>query len=122
MAFRNRNYVGCLVGFLRAVVFAGARLLRAAVRFQGKAWRLRRLELATSAALLAFLHAHEHRCPLSRIPDELRLGDPRRSLSALQDIEGVLFLEKDPPGLALSGELREELGRLAEGPRTALRS
>ena len=115
-------YIGCLGGLLRAVVFSGARLLRAAWHFQGRAWRLSRLELATAAALLAFLHAHEHRCPLSRIPDELRLGEPRRSLGVLQDIEGVLFLERDPPDLALSGELREELDRLAEGPDTALRS
>ena len=91
------------------VLFTGPRILSAVARMVCKARRLRTLDVDGAARVLAFLLSREHRASFAEIILAVEGINPVTLFPSLRDIDGVLFLTSEPPGLALSDDLREEM-------------
>jgi len=93
------------------VLFFGPRI--AAGTAQPAVGVLRALWLDTTACadVVAKLHSASHRLSYEQIAAAVDGGDASRVLRQLRGLEGVLFLESAPQGLALGAELREKMDR-----------
>lgn len=101
-------------------VLMGPRLTHLAWAHATRARRLRRLDLASAERVILALLAKGKRLPLAELAIHAGLEDPVRSLLALRDLPGMIFLAEPPPALTLSGEYRMALGAVA-GPLPSLR-
>ena len=100
-------------------LLTGPRLVAGAWNSFRKACRLACLDADACSRTLAVLFAHPSRCSLGELNQLPDVRDPAKSAARLRDIEGVLFIELDPPGLTLTSELRQELAGalgLGSGP------
>ena len=92
-------------------LFLGPRLVLHPIHIWRVAGRLGRLDVDSCARVLGILAQAGGKVPfvdiLHFVPDL-----DQRVFIQLRDIDGVLFLEVDPPGLTLKPELRETLQEL----------
>ena len=90
-------------------LYAGPRMVGSGLRLLRKTSRLWGLDLAGCGAAIAVLVAAPGKVPFQEIVNHVPSLNPVRVFPQLQEIEGVLFLQAEPAGLALSEELREEI-------------
>lgn len=96
-----------------SLLFSGPRLATAAFRLVGRARRIRSLDLEACAAILAFLSTKDARVSFKEVVKAIPGGvDVPQVLEQLAEIDGVMFLKSDPPGLSLMSGLRTELREL----------
>lgn len=106
-------YPGASTRMIADLLFTGPRLVMIAWSNATKSARLRRMDLDGCARVLAILMQRHSRFPFAEIPAVAALADPPGVFRQLRDIEGVVFLASDPPGLSLTDDLRIELRRAA---------
>jgi energy-coupling factor transporter transmembrane protein EcfT len=91
------------------VLYTGPRMVMSCVHNLRRARRLKSLDIEGVVAVLSFLMGRDKRVSLV----ELGAALPGRDLAALlpqvAEIDGVLFLKSEPPGLSLSTDLRREI-------------
>jgi len=86
-------------------------VVTAAIRLFGKCARLRRIDIEGCGAILSALFAARHKVSFQEIVNAIPWINPVTVFPQLHDINGIIFLAADPPGLTLSKEIREEIGR-----------
>ena len=94
---------------LTDALLTGPRLVAGAWNCFKKAGRLSRLDAKAGSRVLAVLFSRASRCSLDDLDQLSGVPDPARTASQLRDISGVVLIRLDPPGLALTSELRQEL-------------
>ncbi len=90
-------------------LLTGPRLVAGASSCLSKAVRLWRLDAKAGARMLAVLFSRASRCPLADLAEGSGVPDPAETAGQLRDIDGVVLIDLNPPGLALTSELRQEL-------------
>lgn len=106
-------YPGASSHPLSDVLFTGPRLVGIGGDHLRKAWRLWRLDVESCSRLLGVLASYPKKVPLTELAGFSGARDADRILPQLADIEGVVALHNDPPGLSLTSDLRRELNHLA---------
>jgi hypothetical protein len=94
-----------ITGFL----YSGPRVVAYAWRLFQKSRRFRHFDIEGCAAVLTLLSMARSRVSFQEIVDGIEGLNPVEVFPQMQEIEGVLFLKSDPPGLSLSQELRQTL-------------
>ena len=94
---------------ITSFLYVGPRLLTAAWRFCRKAHDLLTLDQPACAAVLALLYTKSSRVPFDEIARAIAGLNPAKVFSQLGHIDGVMFLQEPPAGMALSTELREDI-------------
>lgn len=94
---------------LVGIMFIGPAMLTASVRGMARALRLRRFDLDGSAKLLAKLASSPKKLSLAELARTAGDIDVPRALAGLRELQGVVFLSSEPPGLALTDDLRSKL-------------
>lgn len=102
------DYTHNFVKMITDVSFSGPRLVVAAWRTWQKARRLRRMDVANAAEVMAILLAAPGKVAFAKILPAIGKHDPGRIFPPLGALGGVLFLKADPPGMTLTPELRAE--------------
>lgn len=100
-----------IVKFITNCLYTGPRAITAALRMFLKAYRFGLLDVNRCAAVITFLHGYAERVPYQQIVREVPDLNPVHVFPQLANIDGVLFLDREPAGLSLSSELRAELDR-----------
>ena len=90
-------------------LLTGPRLVAGAWSCCRKAVRLSRLDVEAGSRVLAVLFSRPSRCSLEDLVQLSGVPDPAKNAGQLRDIDGVVLIDLDPPGLTLSSELRREL-------------
>jgi hypothetical protein len=87
-----------------------------------KSWRclwtcvvLNRLDASACAMVMTALYRKDGRVKYADIIRAVPNLDPANTFSQLGYVDGILFLERDPPGMMISSELREDLDRVIRG-------
>jgi hypothetical protein len=93
------------------VFFAGPRAAHHGLDMLLAALRRGRLRVRPTAAVLDHLLEHDHRRSFEQIAAAVPGIDLEGLEPDLRQIEGLVFLTSDPPGLALGTELRAEMAR-----------
>jgi DnaJ-domain-containing protein 1 len=96
----------------RDLLLTGPRLVISCARNLREAVRLARMDVKTAAETLAVLARRFHRTSLSDLSKLLPGRDPMETLFKLQEMDFVLFLSREPAGVILTLEIREELDQL----------
>jgi hypothetical protein len=94
------------------MLFVGPRITTYSVLALRRAFRLIRTDLETASETLMILVRRLHRTSVNELSKLLFGRDPMKVLFQLQEIGCVLFLSKEPAGVILTEEIREELNRL----------
>jgi hypothetical protein len=94
-------------------LFTGPRLLGIGFDHIRKAERLWRLDVERCSLLLCLLASRPARVSLLELTSAGGVPDLGIVLPQMADINGVLILQSEPPGLGLTSELRRELKDLA---------
>ncbi len=94
------------------ILYSGPRVVTAAFRTFGKCFRLRRIDLTGCGAVLGALFAARRKMSFQEIVNVVPGLNPILVFPQMHEIDGVIFLAADPPGLTLSQELREEISRV----------
>ena len=105
------SVVGILTILLTIVLFSVAVLIRNGKRNLLRARDIGDANIEACAQVLEVLVSHERAVPFAVIEEELPEIMVDLLLPDLERIDGVLQLAKEPPGLALTESLREELER-----------
>ena len=93
----------------------GPRTVSSAMRFFRRASRLAKLDVMGCSAVITVLLSQGRRVAFEDINQKVENLDPVRVLPQLGDVEGVLFLKKEPQGLSIGTELRAEFARYGIG-------
>jgi hypothetical protein len=93
------------------LVLTGPRLVNSAWRSQRRCCRVRRLDLEAAAEVFALLLTNPHKVPFAELLSCLDRRDPVQVFGPLRDLEGVLFLQAPPAGVALTPEFRAEFSQ-----------
>src|SRR5205823_1058375 len=91
------------------LLYSGPRLVNAAGGFFLKALRLSQLEVETCARILTILLSRPGRVSFLEMARLIPDCNPLVVIPQLRDLEGVVFLVKEPVGLSLTSDLRAEL-------------
>lgn len=101
------------VKMIASILCTGPRLTAAAFGVLGKVRRLGAVDVEGCAGVLAFLAAQDGRVPFAAVVPAVPRGhDVAAVLTHLQEIDGVMLLKSEPPGLSLESDLRAELRSL----------
>ena len=103
-----------IVKVICSVLFIGPHLVTSSVQLVLKAARLQRTNFDVCASILLVLLEERKRLPYTELHHRLPGLNPVKALEELKRVDGVLFLEVDPPGVALSSNLRAELKEFRE--------
>jgi len=95
-------------------LLTGPRLVTGAGSCLRKAGRLSRLDVESGSRALAVLFARASRCGFDELAQRSGVPDPGKTAGQLRDIDGVLVIHLDPPGLTLTSELRQELASVLD--------
>jgi hypothetical protein len=90
-------------------LLTGPRLVTGAWSCFKKSGRLSRLNAEAGSRLLAVLFSRPSRCTFRDLAELSGVSDPGKIAGQLRDIDGILFIHLDPPGMTLTSELRQEL-------------
>ena len=98
------------VKLIASLLCTGPRLAAAAFGALSKVRRLGAVDVESCAGVLAFLAARDGRVPFAEVVPAVPRGhDVAAVLTQLQEIDGVMLLKSEPPGLSLESGLRTEL-------------
>jgi hypothetical protein len=103
-------YPGASSRMIADLLFAGPRLVTAALSAFKKAGRLVRLDAEGCSRVLALLLSRNARFSCEDVSQLAGVPDSAKVFRQIRDLDGVVFLESEPAGLSLTSELREELG------------
>jgi hypothetical protein len=102
-----------IVKMIASVLFAGPRQVTGACRLLSRALRLRKLDQKGCAAALAFLADQDGRVRFQEVAAAIPSGhNVVAVLEQLHELDGVMFLKSEPPGLTLLSDFRKELRSL----------
>jgi len=96
----------------RDLLLTGPRLVTSCARNLRDAVRLFRMDVKTAVDTLAILARRFHRTSLADLSRLLPGKDPMETLFKLQEMDFVFFLSREPAGVILTLETREELDQL----------
>lgn len=99
------------------LLFSGPRLLRNSVRLLRRARERGAVDLADSSRILELVLQASGRVTLHDISTRHAEIDLPTSLQQLSRLDGVIYLDSDPPGLTLTDTLRAKLEQAVEGER-----
>ncbi len=102
------------VKIICSVLFIGPHLVTSSVQLVLKAVRLQRRDFDACASILLVLLEERKRLPYAELHHRLPGLNPVEALEELKQVDGVLFLESDPPGVVLSSEMRAKLKEFRE--------
>lgn len=91
------------------ILCGGVLLIRAALGKSRELRRMREIDAAECARVIALLQARPGRQAFAEIVERLPGLNPVKVFDDLRWVEGVLFLVNEPPGLVLHPDLRQEL-------------
>ena len=94
---------------LASLLCIGPAILHQALDLVILAVRLRRLDTASCAPIIAALYKADKKVSFDELFRKVPVADPSAVLAQLQHLDGVVFRTSDPPGLSLAGHLREEI-------------
>lgn len=100
-----------LASAINFILCGGVKLVFGAVAMLRQVQRLKAIEVDECARVIALLLANPGRQSFEEIVRKLPGLNPVRTFDDLRYIAGVLFLSKDPAGLTLLPELRNELNQ-----------
>ena len=100
------------------ILLIAPRLLKTALGLFHKSLRLARFDLILGAAILDLLALRGARVSFREITVQFPGLNPAKIFPQFRDLEGVVFLIKEPAGLSLTEELRKEI-RALRGPAQA---
>ena len=103
------------VKMITDILYSGPRVVAAAFRLLCKCMRLRRVDLEACSAVLFTLFGAHRKLSFQEIVAAIPWINPVAVFPQLHEIEGIIFLIADPPGLTLSQEIREDLRRSYPG-------
>lgn len=89
----------------------GPRAIRGAIRFAGKAIRLKRLNIEQSAAVLTALLRAGGKLTYQQITEGVEDVDLAQTIPSLRDVDGTVYLRSEPAGMSLTQELRDEVAQ-----------
>ncbi len=104
-------------GFLNAItnfLCVGPKMVASSLKNFHRAGRLKQIDLDSCAAVITVLLSHDSKVPFLKIVNSIEGFDPYRTFPQMGDIQGVLFLKKEPQGMSLTSEFREEFERWAK--------
>jgi hypothetical protein len=104
--------IGIFTKIIATILFIGPSLVVTAYRMFRKAGQLYRLDIPSCAAVIELLERVDKKMPYQQIVESIPGMDASIVFNQLRDIEGVLFLEKEPTGLILSNDLKADLKKL----------
>ena len=90
-------------------LLTGPRLVAGAWSCFRKAGRLARLDAEACSRVMAVLFLRASRCSFGDLAQLSGVPDPGKTASQLRDIDGVLFIHLDPPGMTFTSELRQKI-------------
>jgi len=90
------------------VLCVGPKTVSSSLKKFRRTERLKHMDLNGCAAVITVLLSNDSKVPFSKIVHSIEGLDPYRVFPQMGDIEGVLFLKKEPQGMSLTSELREE--------------
>lgn len=99
-------------GLERDILFTGPRLATYSIRNFRDSIRLVRTDVDTAVDTIAILARRFHRISLGELSKLLPGKDPMKTLFKLQEMDFILFLSREPAGVILTLEIREELNYL----------
>jgi len=105
--------LGAIRAMLMDLIYAGPRLLRYCGERVRARRSLREIDQAICAAVLQALHRKGHRMSFEQLAEKIPGFETARHHPQMLRIRGVLDLHSEPPGLALSTELKTELTEAA---------
>jgi hypothetical protein len=95
---------------IASILCTGPRLATAAFGVLGKVRRLAAVDVPGCAGVLAFLAGQDGRVPFAEVVPAVPPGhNVAAVLTQLQEIDGVMVLKSEPPGLSLTSDCRAEL-------------
>ncbi len=103
-----------MVKIVTDCLYFGPRIATSALLLLAGAFRLMRTDVPACAAVITVLDEAGHRMSFQEIADLIEGLDPVATFPQLHLIDGVLFLESEPAGLALGTRLKEELIRYSQ--------
>jgi hypothetical protein len=96
--------------FLCDILFVGPRLTIEAMRLVGGSGQLADLDVQGCSAVLAYLAARDGPVPFAELASAIPAGhNVVAVLTGIQKIDGVRLVMREPAGLSLFSELRQEL-------------
>ncbi len=108
-AFVGPKNFSSFVKILSTIILSGPRLFALAWRLAYKAARLRRMDIATCARIISMLTKKESKIPITKIVAKFSNIDPQIVFPQLRDINGIVFLLKEPIGLTITPGLVDEI-------------
>ncbi len=99
---------------LGAVLFCGPRVTVWSFKQIGKVFRLLSLDIPGCAAVLTVLYDAGQRMSYHNISESIDGLNPVRVFKQLRLLDGVVFLQSDPPGISLGTNLRKELNGISQ--------
>ena len=105
---------GTPYGFLNAItnfLCAGPKTVSSSLKNFRRAKRIKQMDLNGCGAVITVLLSNESKVPFPKIVNAIEGLDPYRTFPQMGDIQGVLFLKKEPQGMSLTSEFREEFER-----------
>lgn len=94
------------------LLFSGPRLINYSMSALLRALRFLQINIEGCSKALMLLFGRTSRVSLNELAVSLQGFNPVNILFQLQEIEGVLFIAKDPAGIMLMEDLRKELAEL----------
>ena len=98
---------GCMMFFFAAPMF-----IHEGFKFLREAERIFKIDRQTCGAVMDYLFRRGQKATYDEIMKAVPSVRPATTFPQLHLLDGVLHLVKDPPGFALTEELREELDRV----------
>ena len=96
-----------LMNALTNILCIGPKTVASSFKNFRRAERLKHMDLNGCAAVITVLLGHDGRVPFPKIVAAIEGLDPYRTFPQMGDIHGVLFLKKEPQGMSLTSEFRE---------------
>ena len=108
------TYVTSPLKDIEDIIYAGPRLLLASVGFIDEIIRKLRLDVMACARIFQVLLSRNSRVSFAELASRTGIAHSFKIFPQLREIEGVVFLSAEPPGLSLTSDLRAELFGLLE--------
>ena len=106
---QNNDSAQTFFRLIATLLFCGPKAISFGMSMAEKAKRMKKMDFDGCAAVLVLLLSRDSRVPYSEIKARIPKLDTLAVFAQMEDIDGVLFLDSDPPGLSLSEALRREL-------------
>ena len=106
--FAGPKNVQSVIKIVSTIILSGPRLITLAWRFLLKAKRLKTMKTGSCAKIISLLIKQQTRISLSELYDQNSEIDLQTVIPQLQDIDGVVFLLEEPPGLSVAPRLLQD--------------